>query len=397
MRILIVSHLWPRESWSNYGIFVSDQAAALTEHVDVTVAVPIDLTVRRSEISVLSVISGMDKYRKRTKPELISYPEIKLVEVPFKAALLRQKFTEKTIGNLSEALSSVSLGKFDLVHAHTIYPDGLACAQWLEEQKTPLVITAHGTDVHSISEGVLKLLDPLLHRADALVPVSNFLGDQLIKFGADKSQVRVIPNGFVAQQFSDVDDSHRDPRKIVLLGNLRPVKRVDILIRALQYCSEDIHLEIGGDGPSKKELENLVKKLDLQDRVKFLGLVPRKDVPSFFAQASLMCLVSSREGWPTVIFEALACGTPVLATSVGGVPEALSHAGLGQLVPPDINPEALAEEIESSLDFNWNRQFIRDYAGRFSWAEIAKQLMTLYRDILPDCNPSVPDELHLRS
>ena len=395
MRVLVVSHLWPRSDWLNYGVFVADQVSSLAKNCDVSVAVPVNRTIRRSELSPGGLLSGFHKYRKRTRPDLIPVKGVQLFTVPFRSRLFRETFVSDTARNLCEALKHVPLGNFDLVHAHTVFPDGLACTMWLEGKSTPLVITAHGSDVHSASDSVKKVLVPFLNQAEALVPVSRFLADKMVEFGIEKDQIHVISNGFPAEPFSDVDDSQRNPRKLAFLGNLLSIKRVDLLIRALALCEDDITLDIAGDGDLRKNLEGLVHKLGLEKRIRFLGVISREEVPGFLAGASLMCLVSLREGWPTVIFEALACGTPVLATAVGGVPEALSHPGLGSLVPVDISPESLAGEIESALKFEWNRQFIAEYARSYSWDEIVTKLIALYRDIAPKQSTDSIQELPL--
>lgn len=381
--MLVVSHLWPRTDWSNYGVFVADQVAALTKHCQVSIAVPVDRTVRRSEISPIMPFSSLKKFRLRTRPDLIPIKNVQIVEIPFRSRLFRGRFARDTALNLCEALKRAPVGDFDLVHAHTVFPDGLACSMWLEGKSIPLVITAHGSDVHSASNSVKKVLVPYLNQADFLVAVSRFLADNLVNSGVEKERVRIIPNGYPADRFTDNIPVPRSHRKLTFLGNLLPIKRVDLLIRALAYCKEDIVLDIAGDGDLRKSHETLVQKLGLGDRIQFLGIVPREKVPEFLAGSSLMCLVSLREGWPTVIFEALACGTPVLATAVGGIPEALSHPGLGTLVPVDITPQDLAQEIESALNFDWNRDFIREFAKKFTWDHIAGQLLELYREITP--------------
>lgn len=381
MRILVVSHLWPRKDWLNFGIFVAEQVAALARKCEVTIAVPVDRTIRRGELNIAQLFTGFLRYRIRTRPELVPVTGIQLIEVPYHSGLLGKARPQATVENLQRSLECEFKESYDVVHAHTLFPDGLACAQWLNNGVIPLIVTAHGSDVHSISKGIKKIL-PDLQCADALIPVSRVLGEQLVELGFDSERIRVIPNGFPADRFADVDDSHRDSMKISYLGNLGAVKRVDLLIRALQYCREDIHLDIAGDGPSRKKLEALREALHLKDRVRFRGILPREAVPYFLAGSSLMCLVSSKEGWPTVIYEALACGTPVLATSVGGIPEALGDGNLGILVPETIDPVTLAGEIEAALEVDWDRQVMKQIAQRFSWEELSGRLVILYQELL---------------
>ncbi len=382
MKVLVVSHLWPRSDWPHLGVFVAEQVESLRKTCNISIIVPVDFTIRRNELTLRQLFSGFINYHRRSHPDLLHLPDVDLKIVPFRAGLLRETFARSAARRLARALGQINADQFDLVHAHTVFPDGLACALWLENRPIPLVVTAHGSDVHSIAGGVKNEVAVLLKRANALVPVSRFLGDCLVEFGADPAKVHPIPNGFPAEQFIGVDDTRRNVKKIAFLGRLDPIKRVDLLIQAISHLPKDVILEIAGDGPARKQYEALTDKLGLRGRVHFYGMLSRGKVPGFLAGAGLMCLVSLQEGWPTVIYEALASGTPVLATSVGGIPEALSDPGLGRLVPVDIAPKALAEEIESCLEVDWDRSQIREHAFKHSWDEVTARLKALYDNLL---------------
>jgi len=382
LRILIVSHLWPRTDWQHLGVFVSEQVAALKKRCDVTVVVPVDRTIRRDELTIKEIFAGLPGHKRRINPDLLPVEDIVPLALPFRSKPLRNQFAAAAAINLSNSLQQLQEYKFDIVHAHTVFPDGLACALWLQDRPVPLVVTGHGSDVHSASSGVRNALKPLFKRADALVPVSTFLGECLIDYGADRERIHPIPNGFTAEQFRGVDDSNRKAGRVVFLGRLDDVKRVDLLIRALSHCPENITLEIAGDGAKRREYEALAKRFGLERRVHFCGRIMREQIPGFLASASLMCLVSRKEGWPTVIFESLACGTPVLATAVGGIPEAIEDDRLGRTVSADISAEDLSTEIQSALGKEWDRQYMIEYAFQNSWDEITGRLMTLHSDLI---------------
>lgn len=382
MKVLVVSHLWPRSNWQHLGVFVAEQVAPLAKRCKVSVIVPVDQRIRREELAPRQFLSGFSGYRQRVHPEIVPIANVGITTVAFRAAGLRDPFASVTARRLQRALQSVPLEEFDLVHAHTLFPDGLACALWLKNESIPLVVTAHGSDVHSIGMGVRRTLGTLFQRANALVSVSQFLKDRLLEFGAAVERIHVIPNGFPSALFAAVDDARRNPVRIAYLGRLDKIKRVDLLIRSMAHCRREIVLDIAGDGACRKNYEALVNTLGLKDRVRFLGMLPRSEVPQFLAGAALMCLVSQKEGWPTVILEALACGTPVLATAVGGIPEALEDPALGRLVPVNATPITLAKEIERALDYEWNRQFLKDRAMQCSWDVVAERLHAIYEDLL---------------
>jgi len=363
-------------------VFVAEQVESLRKTCSISVIVPVDFTIRRDELTLRQLFSGFINYHRRSHPDLLHLPDVDLKIIPFRAGLLRETFARSAARRLARALAQVN-----------VFPDGLACALWLENRPIPLVVTAHGSDVHSIAGGVKNEVAVLLKRANALVPVSRLLGDYLVEFGADPAKVHPIPNGFPAEQFVGVDDTRRNVKKIAFLGRLDPIKRVDLLIRAMIHLPEDVILEIAGDGPARKQYEALTDKLGLRGRVHFYGMLSREEVPGFLVGAGLMCLVSLQEGWPTVIYEALACGTPVLATAVGGIPEALSDPGLGRLVPVDIAPKALAEEIESCLEVDWDRSQIKEHAFKHSWDEVTARLTALYDNLLEARNRLTGEEL----
>jgi len=382
LNVLVVSHLWPRADFPHLGIFVADQVAELAKRCQVSVVAPVDLTHRSDEIGPKEILAGLPQYRARAQPAFIPVNEIKPQVVTFRAAPFRQALALATARNLAKALEPIDPAQFDLIHAHTLFPDGLACSLWLKNMSIPLVITAHGSDVHSMPPGVKKALGHLLDRADLMIAVSRSLSESLIRLGARPDIVHVLPNGFAADLFDLPSPPPRVRRKIVFLGRLGAVKRVDLLIRALTHLPPDIHLGIAGDGAERRSLESLVAALRLNQRVRFYGVISRQDIPPFLAGAALMCLISEKEGWPTVIFESLACGTPVLATSVGGIPEALADPGLGMLIPPDISPEKLAAQILTALDKRWDHVAIRRHALNYSWKAISARLFEVYQTLI---------------
>jgi glycosyltransferase involved in cell wall biosynthesis len=378
LNALIISHLWPRADIPHLGIFVADQVAELAKHDAVCVMAPVDLTHRTEEIGLREILAGLPKYRARSRPNLLPAGSITPQIIPFRAAPFRQALALASAQNLAAALKRIDLSGFDLVHAHTLFPDGLAAALWLQDKSLPLVVTAHGSDAHSMPAGVKKALPVLLARANGLIAVSQALADILTALGANPTKISVLPNGFAADQFALLHLPDRNSQKIVFLGRLGAVKRADLLIRAMRHIPDRIKLEIAGDGAEKAKLEELVSERGLGRRVTFLGQISRTQVPEFLAGAALLCIVSRMEGWPTVIFESLACGTPILATAVGGIPEALADDRLGVLVSSQISPAQLAEQIQTALEKRWDHTFIRESVQQYSWQAIVSRLRDLY-------------------
>jgi teichuronic acid biosynthesis glycosyltransferase TuaC len=328
------------------------------------------------------MLSGFKSYRSRTDPDLRKIPDVSTRVIKFRSPLHRTRNAAITVRNLATELRNIDLSGVDVIHAHTLFPDGLACSEWLQDTSVPLVVTAHGSDVHSIALEVKNNLPPLFTRANTIIAVSGFLRDKLVALGAHPDRLHVIPNGFSADQFKGDCEVARDATKIGFLGRLSEIKRVGLLIQAMACLPPEITLDIGGDGPLMKPLRELTRSFNLQKRITFRGMISRDQVPEFLSEVSVLCLVSKREGWPTIVFESYACGTPILATAVGGLPEAVSTDELGVLVPEDVNPQQLAESINLALGRNWDRQNIRHHALDYSWDHMVEPLVEAYKKVI---------------
>jgi glycosyltransferase involved in cell wall biosynthesis len=138
---------------------------------------------------------------------------------------------------------------------------------------------------------------------------------------------------------------------ILYVGNLVPVKGVDVLLRAAAQLAEggrDFRLVLIGDGPLRPALERQVRESGLGERVRFAGSIAHGELPDWFRAADVFCLPSHSEGVPTVLLEASACGTPWVASAVGGIPE-IAALGPSRLVLPD-SPADLAAALKSALN-----------------------------------------------
>lgn len=248
----------------------------------------------------------------------------------------------------------------DLVFATWAYPDGWAAVRLGHAAGLPVVLQVHGSDILLLGEYAAKKrrTAEAVRAADGIVAVSHDIARHLAELGADSAKVRVIHNGVDRAEFSPGDkDCERaalglpsGERVLLFVGNLVPVKAIDVLLRA---CADPIlatvrpRLLVVGEGPLRQSLERLAGELGIADRVRFAGSLPQSELARWYRAADVFVLPSHSEGVPNVLLEASACGTPWVASRVGGIPE-IAHLGVSRLVTPN-SPAELAAAIRDAL------------------------------------------------
>ncbi|NJF25188.1 glycosyltransferase family 4 protein [Thermococcus sp. Bubb.Bath] len=286
--------------------------------------------------------------------------------------------------------------EFDLIHAHFTWPSGYAGALLKEKFGVPLIVTAHGFDVYDLpfrGEVYLRKVLKALESADQIITVSrsNFLV-LTERLGIPAEKISLIPNGFNGRKFRPMDkiECRRSlglplEKKIVLtVGNLVPVKGHEYLLEAVKMVLErepNTFFVIVGDGPLRKKVEELAKKLGISENVYFAGSRPHEEIPLWMNAADLFVLPSLRESFGVVVLEALAVGTPVVATINGGSEEIITSENYGFLCPPK-DPECLAEKVLIALEKEWDKGKIREYARQFMWNNIVKQIVKVYTSMV---------------
>jgi teichuronic acid biosynthesis glycosyltransferase TuaC len=279
---------------------------------------------------------------------------------------------------------------FDLIDAHYFYPDGVAAALLGRSLRRPVVITARGTDINLISRYRMarRWIRWAAQRAAGVVAVSEALRDRLIELGVPGSRIEVLRNGVDLDLFAPRDRQAArealglNPGGPILtsVGWLVPRKGHDLAIRATALLPEATLL-IVGEGEEDVALRRLAQALGLAGRVRFLGSIPQKRLADVYNAADVLVLASIREGLPNVVLEALACGTPVVATAVWGTPEIVAAPVAGRLVT-DRTPETLARAIRDLLADAPARAAVRAYAERFDWGPTTAGQLRLFRSIL---------------
>lgn len=254
------------------------------------------------------------------------------------------------------------------LHWPTVYASLLARRFSGSPNRVAVTVNGKDTVFNPFNVALLqRLYDYLrstsLANADGVLTYSQFLADQARALGAGSDRISVIPFGtnpdvFYPEPTSELRTSiGADGRPIVLSASrLVPKKGFDTALRAIRHVTEevpDVLLLIAGDGPEGPALKQLMRDLDLQEHVRFLGNLSHDQLRSYYSLADVFLMAGHREpddveGFGLVYLEANACGTPTIGSRVGGVPDAVWHEQTGLLVPPR-DPAATAEALTRLL------------------------------------------------
>jgi len=277
---------------------------------------------------------------------------------------------------------------FDLIDAHYYYPDGVAAAllgHWLDR---PVTITARGTDINLIPRYRVPRawIRWAARKSGASIAVCEALRNEMMQIGIDGSSIRVLRNGVDLALFRPLDrDRARSElglgpgRWLLSVGQLIERKGHDIAIRALTLLP-GWSLVIAGDGPLRSELDALAHRHGVGDRVRFEGSVPQARLPAFYSAVDALVLASSREGWANVLLESMACGTPVIASSVWGTPEVVADSAAGTLMS-ERTPQGLVDALNLLMAAYPERHATRAYAERYDWAPTTTGQLTLFEQL----------------
>jgi glycosyltransferase involved in cell wall biosynthesis len=391
MKVLVFSSLFPNNVWPDHGVFTKERmgrfASVSRWQVRVVAPVPyfpsleIDSHWKRfSQVALRETIDGLEVYH----PRYYMIPKIGMALHGMMMAL----------SVLPEMRRIRETFDFDLIDAHFVYPDGFAAVLLGKILDKPVVLSALGSDVNRYKQFpiIRRLLRQTLRRAGSVIAVSQALKDAMVELGVHADRIVVIPNGVDSSKFFPVPKEEARaklglPRKTMLLsvGHLTPVKGFDLLIRAFKLVIDagqetNLHLAIVGEGEARKELEKLVSSLNLDGHVKLIGAVPHRELYLWYNAADLFCLASSREGCPNVLLESLACGTPIVAVRVGGIPEIITADYLG--IVTERNEHAFSKAITVALGKRWDPGMITRYARERSQDQVGRLLQRVFEGVL---------------
>jgi teichuronic acid biosynthesis glycosyltransferase TuaC len=387
--VLTFSTLYPNREMPYHGIFVENRLRSLlgSGEVAAMAVAPVPwFPLEHQMLGRYATFARVPREERRhgitvLHPRYALIPKVGMSSSPFLMYASLRKF----VGEILRARF-----RFDLVDAHYCYPDGVAAVLLGRSLGKPVVITARGTDVNLIPEHRIprRLVRWAAAQAAGLITVSEALRERLIELGVAGSRIQVLRNGVDLELFAPQDRAAArrelglDPDGTIVLsvGWLIPRKGHDVAIRAAAALPE-VTLVIVGEGPEAIALQRLAEQLGSSQRVRFLGPMPQERLATVYNAADVLLLASSREGLPNVVLEALACGTPVVATAVWGTPEIVAAPMAGRLVEQR-SPQAIAMALRDLLAAPPARAAVRAYAERFAWGPTSAGQIRLFRSIL---------------
>lgn len=392
-RVLIISHMYPNPVNPIAGIFVHNQAKALQkEGTEVQVAVPIPS------------FPFYPKWRKyRNLPKRTEKEGIPVHYVPtrmFPGGFFFERYGRYYIKSLQTGLREIHKEfPFELIHCHTIYPDGYAGGELKKEWKVPLVSTIHGSDIMLYpyrNREIYEQTVQALKASDLVIMVSKRLEKEVKKLCPEANTVTIY-NGFDPERFRPRNRLQvraklgLDPRKklILFIGNLYPVKGIQYLLEAfyeVRKVNRDILLYLVGDGPLRTELEQKAEEMGISEAVTFLGRKPYDEIPDWISSADVTVLTSLSEGLPSILLESMGCGRTMVATDVGGIKEILQDGKTGLLAPAK-DPGKIAHclrkilvddpSLITSMGENAHRA-----SRALTWSQNARQTLQCYTTLL---------------
>jgi len=292
--------------------------------------------------------------------------------------------------------------RYDVLDAHYAHPEGIAAVLVGRALGMPVLVTMRGSELrYRHQRWKMYWIGWALRRATRVITVSEGLRQLALDLGVDPARTKVIPNGvnvnvFHQRRRSECRRAHDigdGDRVILCAGDLAELKGHHRVIRALKTLVEIgvpakliIAGGIGRSGRYAATLHQQVTDLDLQDRVRFAGEVSQEALAQMMCASDVFCLASSSEGWPNVVNEALACGTPVVATDVGAVRHMIPSEQYGYIVPVD-DAQALANALRSSLMRDWNHDAISTWGQSRSWDDVAEDVLEQMRAAIGDESP----------
>lgn len=395
MRILFFSNVYPNPLCPGAGTFNRAMIKALAVEHTVQVVSPVAWTVELK--AWLKQRQSLD----RSRIHLVDGVMTDFPRYYYPPGILRPWYDRFLWMSVWDRLrSTIESFQPEAIMSYWAHPDGTVAVTAAEKFGIPCISMVGGTDVLVLMQDPRRrpvILDGL-KRADAVIAVSENIADCLREAGLESDRVHVVRRGVDRDLFHPGDAVAARRRLgittgrsvLVSVGRLIPLKGFRVLIDACRQLIEKgmpIECYVLGNGPQQDELQRQISAARLGKEIRLMGPRSQDELADWYRAADCTVLCSQSEGVPNVLLESIACGTPLVATNVGGIPEIVDPQ-YDRLVLPD-DSTTLAREIAELLC-----RKLPDQPRRFespSWSDSAEAITR----ILVDCTRQKRDEKHL--
>jgi glycosyltransferase involved in cell wall biosynthesis len=380
VKVLSFSYCFPSAARPTWGLFVHQRLAAMTARCDLEVVSPVPVFPlprrrRGARPPRDDAWGGLTVWR----PRFFYFPGVlKNLDARLYARGIRRWLRRHC-----------RRARPDVFDAHFIWPDGVAVARLARGLGLPYVVTLRGR-IYPCAQrrAQRRQCAEALRGAAAVISVSGHMANLARELGAPDDRLRVIPNGVDTERFRPRDrrdarrrlDLPRDAKVLLTVAHLGPRKGHREMLYAMMTLPADVRLVIvGGDpagGRGRRRLRALIDRLELADRVTLAGPQPYDRLPLYYAAADVSVLASYREGCPNVVLESLACGTPVVASEVGAVPDLILDGRNGRIVPPR-NADAIAQAVLKLLEHPPSAEQVRRSPAVRTWTQVADDALAV--------------------
>ena len=382
MRVLFLTHSYPRTSGDAAGSFLLHLAAALKEQdVDVTVVAPAG-----DHLPAHEVLDGIPVHRFRYAPRRFQ----RLAYTGQMAEEVKRSLSAKIalVGFLGSGFANGARVRREfqpaIVHAHWWFPGGLV-GSWLSGLSgIPLITTMHGTDVRLAMGNSLarRVLRRIIANSSAVTTVSSWLAGQ-VRTMAPASDPIVSPMPVATHLFTPGGPRHE--KRLLFVGRLNAQKGIALLLDALARMRQPADLDVIGDGPDKDALQSQAQALGIAARVHWHGALPQPRLLDFYRGATALVVPSREEGFGLVAVEAQLCETPVVAFASGGLADTIEDGVTGYLVPPG-DASSLASTLDNVLVSESRHEIGKagrqSALARFAPDSVARRYRKLYDSVL---------------
>lgn len=400
LRVLILSHMYPRPSFLHSGIFAHQQVRILNRKgIEVIVVSPVPWTAK-----FVATNDRRESYLKTPHETTIDgirvfYPRyLRLPGAFFHApsCLTMCWGSFKLVSNIVKEF------KPNIIHAYSATPSGYAGILLKKHFNLPIVVSLLGSDINVYpyrDEKTFEFTKRVLREAERIISVSEVLKNEAEQIEKTKKEIEVIYMGcdlelfnFNANKRFELRNEHIiNPNDFVLLfiGSLIRSKGVFELAEAFYHLTKrynNVRLFLVGIGTDEKDLRGLFTSYGIADKVFFVGPVPHNEIPNWLSFSDVLVLPTLYEGLPNVVLESMACERPVVATKVGGIPEAVEDGESGILVEKgDVNGliQAIVTLIENpDLRLKMGQAGRKIVEERFSWDISTNKLIKVYEEVI---------------